>query len=73
MTKHNRPPQHHSPTRPQRTAIAPYNFVPISDRVIAFIEDDLQLPTEPGANPHPLAVDHTQYDPRKYSGWIDVG
>ena len=72
MTKHNRPPQHYSPTRPNRKAKAPYNFVPITDRVIAFAEDDLQLPAEPGANAHPLAVDHTQYDPRKYTGWIDV-
>lgn len=56
-----RPPKHKNPTRRERTAVAPYNFVPITDRVIAFNEDK-----------NPLTVSHDRYDERRYTGWIDV-
>ena len=73
MAERTQPPQHKDPTRRDRIAVAPYNFVPITNRVVAFREDDLQLP-EPNEDrkPHPLAINHSEYHVRKYSGWIDV-
>lgn len=56
-----RPPQHKNPSSANRTALAPYNFVPITDRLIAFAEDN-----------NPLLVSHDHYDAQRLTGWIDV-
>lgn len=56
-----KPPQHKNPTHADRTAVAPYNFVPITDRLIAFPEDG-----------NPLLVTHDRYNTERFTGWIDV-
>lgn len=61
MAQLNKPPQHKNPSRADRTAVAPYNFVPITDRLIAFSEDN-----------NPLLTPHDQYDTQRLTGWIDV-
>lgn len=55
-------PQHKNPAKIDRIAKAPYNFVPVSDRVIAFKDD---------AN-SPVHVDHSRYHANRLTGWIDV-
>lgn len=55
-------PKHKSPTRKDRTAVAPYNFVPIADPVITFPDDER----------NPLAVDQSRYHSGRRTGWIDV-
>lgn len=56
-------PKHENPTRKERTATAPYNFVPLPDRVIAF-------PDRPNSA---ARVDQgTYHSEDRYTGWIDV-
>ena len=55
-------PKHNNPTRKDRTAVAPYNFVPIADPTITFPDDER----------NPLAVDQSRYHPGRRTGWIDV-
>ena len=55
-------PEHKNPTRKNRTAVAPYNFVPLAIPVLAFADN---------AN-NPLAVDHSRYHNGRWTGWIDV-
>ena len=56
-------PQHKNPTQPERTALAPYNFVPVPSRVIALPDD----------NPNNfLLVDQDRYHKNRRHGWIDV-
>jgi len=55
-------PQHKNPTREERTATAPYNFVPLPERVIAFRN-------QPGSA---IAIDQGIYHDNRYTGWIDV-
>ena len=55
-------PQHKNPTRKERTATAPYNFVPLPERVIAFRN-------QPGSA---IAIDQGIYHNNRYTGWIDV-
>ena len=55
-------PQHKNPTRKERTATAPYNFVPLPERVIAFRN-------QPGSA---IAIDQGVYHDNRYTGWIDV-
>lgn len=59
--KPSHPPQHKNPTSVDRTAVAPYNFVPITDRLIAFPESK-----------NALLTGHDQYDENRLTGWIDV-
>lgn len=56
-------PKHKSPQNRERTAVAPYNFIPVPDRVIAYPEDHPQ---------NPLNVDQDIYHSGRYTGWIDV-
>lgn len=55
-------PQHKNPTRKERTASAPYNFVPLPERVIAFRN-------QPGSI---IAMDQSVYHDDRYTGWLDV-
>lgn len=55
-------PQHKNPTRKERTATAPYNFVPLPERVIAFRN-------QPGSA---IAIDQGVYHEARFTGWIDV-
>ena len=55
-------PKHKSPTKADRTAVAPYNFVSIPDRVLAYIDSE----------EHPRNVDHSLYHGNRLTGWIDV-
>ena len=53
---------HRNPLTQERTSSAPYNFVPLPERVITLSTDDL-----PDALPN-----HDAYDPNRLSGFIDV-
>lgn len=55
-------PPHENPTSLSRVATAPYNFVPLPDRIVPAAADAAQLP------------DHDTYAHRDYphSGWFDV-
>lgn len=55
-------PQHKNPTRKERTATAPYNFVPLPEKVIAFRN-------QPGSA---IAIDQSVYHDDRFTGWIDV-
>lgn len=54
-------PTHSNPTRTERTAFAPYNFIPLPDRVLSFGEDD-----------NPFDVDQGLYHAKRHTGWIEV-
>lgn len=54
--------KHKNPSRPDRTAVAPYNFVPVPDRPITY----------PEGEKNPLAVDQSVYHASRFTGWIDV-
>ena len=60
-------PRHISPTSQQRTAAAPYNFVPLPERVFTVAEgievDDKKI--------KPWEM-HAQFVPGTHSGWIDL-
>ena len=57
------PPTHTNPTKTDRTALAPYNFVSLPSLVVAYSDD----------NPHnPFKIDHSQYDRTRWTGWIDL-
>src|SRR5579883_334248 len=53
-------PEHQNPTREGRIATAPYNFVPLPEKIIPAVEDASKLP------------DHDCYDPKRHSGYFDV-
>jgi CRISPR-associated protein (TIGR03986 family) len=53
--------RHKNPTSPQRTALAPYNFVSLPDRVLAFPAED-----------NPFQVDQSLYHDSHLTGWVDV-
>lgn len=55
-------PKHKNPTSKERTAVAPYNFIPAADPVITFPDDER----------NPLGVDQGQYQPGRWTGWMDV-
>lgn len=55
-------PQHKNPSRPKRTARAPYNFIPPADPMITFAADER----------NPLVVDQSRYQNGRWTGWIDV-
>lgn len=55
-------PQHKNPNRKERTATAPYNFVPLPEKVIAFRN-------QPGSA---IAIDQSVYHDDRFTGWIDV-
>lgn len=55
-------PKHKNPTRKERTAVAPYNFVPVADPVLTYIDDA-------GSKRH---VNQSLYAGNRLSGWIDV-
>lgn len=55
-------PNHKNPTRPERTATAPYNFVPLPERVISFRN-------QPNSA---VAIDQGIYHDDRFTGWIDV-
>lgn len=55
-------PRHKNPSKRERTAVAPYNFVSVADPVIAF----------PNKEDSPRAVDHCVYHGNRLTGWIDV-
>lgn len=55
-------PKHKNPSNARRTAVAPYNFVAVPDRLLAY-ED-----REDG----PRFVDHGEYHANRLTGWIDV-
>ena len=54
-------PRHKNPTTPGRTAIAPYNFVPLPNEVFT-VEDGDGKPWR----------QHDRFVPGTYSGWFDV-
>lgn len=56
-------PKHKNPSSKERTAVAPYNFVPIADPVITFPDGDPN---------NPLEVDQGVYHFGRWTGWIDV-
>ena len=61
-------PEHRNPSRPDRVALAPYNFVPPADPVIIFKEED-----NPLIVPHKEIAPHDRYDVEKrMTGYIDV-
>ncbi|HZS77879.1 MAG TPA: TIGR03986 family CRISPR-associated RAMP protein, partial [Ktedonobacteraceae bacterium] len=55
-------PEHQNPTRRDRIASAPYNFVPLPEKIIPDVPDASELP------------DHDRYDPEPdcHSGYFDV-
>ncbi|MCP4419887.1 MAG: TIGR03986 family CRISPR-associated RAMP protein, partial [Chloroflexi bacterium] len=55
--------KHKNPNGKQRTAVAPYNFIPSADPVITFPDGDPR---------NPLAVDQGQYHNGRWTGWMDV-
>lgn len=55
-------PRHKNPSRKERTAVAPYNFIPPADPLITFADDER----------NPLAVDQSRYQDGRWTGWIDV-
>ncbi len=56
-------PKHKNPTGKKRTAIAPYNFVPVADMPITFPDGDPR---------NPLNVDQGMYHEGRWTGWINV-
>lgn len=59
--KHPKLPQHqHKEPTPERTATAPYNFVPLPELVVRAVETPEDLP------------DHDRYSPELHSGYFDV-
>lgn len=52
-------PEHQNPDQ-QHTASAPYNFVPLPEKIISIVRDALELP------------DHDTYDRERHSGYFDV-
>ena len=52
-------PEHQNPGA-QRTASAPYNFVPLPEMIIPAVPDARELP------------DHDNYDRERHSGYFDV-
>lgn len=52
-------PEHKNP-RPNRVASAPYNFVPLPEKIISAVSDPRDLP------------DHDEYDRERFSGYFDV-
>ena len=56
-------PKHKNPTGKSRTAVAPYNFVPVADPALTFPDDDPQ---------NPLNVDQGMYHEGRWTGWVDV-
>lgn len=56
-------PKHKNPKGKERTAVAPYNFIPVADPVITFPDGDPR---------NPLAVDQGQYHVGRWTGWMDV-
>lgn len=55
-------PRHINPTSPERTATAPYSFVPLPERVFTVADGDRIKPWDM----------HDQFVPGTYSGWIDL-
>ena len=53
-------PKHRNPTNSDRTASAPYNFVPLPEKVIPAVQSADELP------------DHDRYDKDRYTGYFDV-
>ena len=53
--------RHKNPTSPQRTALAPYNFVSLPDLTLAFPAKD-----------NPFHVDQSLYHGTHLTGWVDV-
>ncbi len=60
MTKKVNLPKHDNPTKDDRTACAPYNFVPLPETVVPAVESAKKLPN------------HNRYDPELYTGYFDV-
>lgn len=60
-------PRHISPTSPQRAATAPYNFVPLPERVFT-VADGIEVN---GEQIKPWEM-HDRFVPGTYSGWIDL-
>jgi CRISPR-associated protein (TIGR03986 family) len=60
-------PRHINPTSPQRTATAPYNFVPLPERVFT-VADGIEVN---GEHIRPWEM-HDRFVPGTYSGWIDL-
>ncbi|MEZ4644805.1 MAG: TIGR03986 family CRISPR-associated RAMP protein [Chloroflexota bacterium] len=56
-------PKHKNPTSKNRTAVAPYNFVPVPERPITFPDGDPR---------NPLDVDQGKYHEGRWTGWINV-
>jgi CRISPR-associated protein (TIGR03986 family) len=60
VPKHKNPVDANGKLIPDRTACAPYNFVPLPEVVIKAVEDPAELP------------DHDRYYPNRKSGYFDV-
>jgi len=60
-------PRHINPTRPDRTAIAPYNFVPLPNEVFV-VEDGIEIE---GEKIKPWER-HDEFVRGTYNGWIDL-
>ena len=54
--------KHKNPKRTERTAVAPYNFIPLPDHPIVYPDNEKS----------PLWLDQGIYHSNRYTGWIDV-
>ena len=55
-------PKHKNPTRKERTAVAPYNFVSITDPALTYVDNEESQ----------RYVNQSLYSENRLSGWIDV-
>jgi CRISPR-associated protein (TIGR03986 family) len=60
-------PRHKNPTRPERTAVAPYNFVPLPEKVYCVEEG-----SEIGGTKVKPWERHDEFIPGANHGWIDL-
>jgi len=60
-------PRHINPVEPERTATAPYNFVPLPNKILTVDEG-----VDVNGKKEKLWEMHGQYVPGTHSGWIDL-
>lgn len=60
-------PRHINPVEPERTATAPYNFVPLPNKILTVDEG-----VDVNGKKEKLWDMHDQYVPGTHSGWIDL-
>jgi CRISPR-associated protein (TIGR03986 family) len=72
-----RPPQHHNPTRDDRTACAPYNFVPLPEVVVPILSEEELAATVSDERARERLLDerlprHDRYHEGRYTGHFEV-